>query len=354
MSIVTLISELMRFIKNYFRKIVLGAFLIGLLVAGGRYFINQLLNADRLTAYQYLSKVYQQDPASLQIIVTMEDGSIFSTASVFDEYFSTPAVVEKIEKQTGINFGEWLEAERQLEMFKTTSYRGGLAAVRDEASNVITLRFLVAEKTEDNLKIAKAYQDILEQEALPFLRGNKISIIQPAAQEEMLALDLIESIPSKETLTPYQSREAKNSIVYGILGLGLGFILATCLSLINHLRKGKIVYAFDYTWNLDDLHFILDRDQTRLNLPALIQTPKQVERLLVRQSNLQNELDVSVEAGELFTDPLVHHLADWTDNKEIDEIVLIVDSQLTDKKWFQEQTQLAQLYPARLKIIQVN
>ncbi|MBG9980851.1 hypothetical protein HZY91_07730 [Facklamia sp. DSM 111018] len=345
MSLVTIVSEFWRFFKDYFWRIMMGAVIVSVLTVGGRYFINRFLYRDNQEAYQQLSEIYSQEPASFQIVVTMEDGSIFTTAELFDAYFSAPEIVSEIEQKTGIQFGQWLEYEKQLEMYKTNEFRGGLAGIRDASSNVITMRFLVGKKTEDNLKIAKAYADMMRKEELPFLGPNKISFVQEPVKGEVIPIELTEEVPSQETLTPFRTAEAKSHFIYGILGLMIGTALTSLLCFLSHLGKKKIIYAFDYAWDYHDHHFMSQHGKEDKSLEQLIQTPTNIERVVLRQQS-KGDPDHS------FNNQLCS-LSDYKNEKRLDEIVILIQSHLTDKAWYHRERQLANLYPAQVKIIHI-
>lgn len=83
MSLLTILKELWRFIKDYSLRILLGAIAVALLAVGGRYYLtNVFVEEDQEQAYHYLSEVYAQTPASLEMIVTMEDGSIYTNSHI--------------------------------------------------------------------------------------------------------------------------------------------------------------------------------------------------------------------------------------------------------------------------------
>ena len=353
MSIVTIIKEFWRFTLNNLWRILLGALVCSLISIGGRYAIHHFLYRETDEAYRHLSQVYQQEPASFQMIVTMEDGSIFTTATIFDEYFSTPEMVKKVESQTGVKFAQWLEDEKALEMFKTNEFRGGLAGVRDQSSNVITLRFLVADKSEDNLKIAKAYCDLVEEESLPFLGTNKVTVIREPAQGEMIATDLVEEVPTEKTLTPYQSRNAKGNIVYGVLGFILGAMASFAILFLGRFFNKKIAYAFEYSWDLMDQHYIYDRHQSPGVLQGLIQSPHQLKRWVLAQTS--NGVQTAELVSEVLPESaqLYHDLSQAQPEQILDEMVILIYANLTEKEWLKQQMALARLSAKRLKIIQI-
>lgn len=356
MSIVTLISEAWRFIKDYKWRLLFGAIIVSLLAMTGRFFIHRFLYSDNLEAYDHLTHVYQQEPASFQMVVTMEDGSIFSTANLFDEYFATPAVVEEVENQTEIEFSKTLLAEEELEMYRTPQFRGGLAAVRDSTSNIITLRFLLAESAEDNLLLAQVYAERLQEESIPFLGTNTVTIIQEPVQGELVVPDLVDEIPTEETLTPYDTLNTRGTILYGILGIILGVFLTAGLSFLFHLARKTIHYAFDYSWDFNDHHLLVKRtDEThKNNIEQLIHTPANIRRLIVRQGVSSDEVDFINKDEKELLDITIAQLADYqgaVDQPE--EIVIVIDSNQTLKSWYREQYELAKLYPARIKILHV-
>lgn len=350
MSLATLIKEFWRFIKENLLRIMMGVVMVVVLVVSGRYFLNRWVRQDTRPAYDYLAEVYQQEPASFQMIVTMEDGSIFSTASLFDDYFSTPQVVQAIEEKTGVQFSDWLEAERTLEMYKTNDFRGGLAGLRDTASNVITMRFLVGKTSEDNLKIAQAYAQMVEEEALPFLDKIQATIIQEPALGEMVPIELTDEVPTDETLTPYQSKEAKGHILYGLMGAILGTLLVVGVLFVRQLFKKVINYAFDYTWRLEDTHLLVDHQRSPEEIQALIEFPSNQKQVIVKEDRFQDdEVLISDNQRQVRVTDLKHLDADFS----FDEIVIIIKSHLTTKEWFKDQMDFAHLYPCRVRIIHI-
>ena len=144
MSLTTVLNELWRFIKDKKLKILIGAILVSVLSVIGGNVIQRVIDQpteeeqistnngagptptmaeDLQESREYLSDIYEHEPANFEIFAQLEDGDIFINSFIFDEYFSLPEVVEEIENKTGVAYSDTLEHEKKLERFKTSRYR---------------------------------------------------------------------------------------------------------------------------------------------------------------------------------------------------------------------------------------
>ena len=355
MSLLTILYELWRFIKDYSLRILLGAIGVAILAVGGRYYLANMIDDNQVVAYNYLSEVYEQTPASLEMIVTMEDGSNYTNSHIFDEYFSNAKVIQQVEEATGIEFHQWRESEVELELFKTSGFRGGLAGIRDSSSNVFTLRFLVGKTSEENLAIAQAYADILEAGEIPFLGNSTISIITEPVSADLLPMEIYDSLATPETLNPFKSPSTPSYIVYCIAGLIVGAIGTVALSFVLRLSKKKIIYGFDYAWSVEDYHLLYHSERGNASsLQEFIRVPVKKNRVVLSQTNAEGILQPVLVAEELNGLLILNSLQELaTVNMVPEEIVILIHSNHTDKAWYREQAILADLYNVPVKIIHI-
>lgn len=354
MSLLTIIREFWRFLKDYRLKIILGSIVVATIAVGGRFYLSQMKATENQADYDYLEKVYEQTPALIEIVATLEDGQLFTNSHIFDEYFSRPEIVRQVEESAGIEFYQWYESEQALELYKHSGFRGGLGAIRDSSSNIITLRFLVGQSEEENLAIAQAYADILRKQPLPFLRNTEITIISEPAIGEIASFDMYENLASPETLNPFKSPSAPSIAVYGIAGLIAGAFLTTAAIFILRLNKKVITYGFDYVWSLEDYHLLYDRNDSngKSTLEEFLRVPIVPHRVILAQHHAESSLNTLLihpdQLGLVFLQG-IQELADV--QIEPDEFVILVQSNQTEKGWFQEQMLLAELYSIPVKII---
>lgn len=352
MSLATIISELWRFFKDNLVRIIIGAFVVSVITVGARYFITDILLSDRQEAADYLEGVYSQEPSSFKAIVTIEDGQVFSNPHLYDDYFTSPEVVAAIEAQTGIEFQQTIDSEHSLELVKTPTFRGSISAVRDNASGVFIFRILVGQTAEENLAIANAYRDLLISGDIPFMEKQTANIILEPMIGEVVDTEVYLSVPTIDTLSIYRSNNARSLIIYGVLGLIVGLILTTGLVFLQRIHKKKINYAFEYAWDLEDQHILIDHSHgsTVYNIQDAIRIPVVDSRWIVSQSALTEDFITDNTASERFVSKLQEIQTDETAPKQI---VIVIQANHTEKHWLKEQMTMARLYNLPLKLVHV-
>lgn len=356
MSLVTLISELWRFFKDYLIKILFGAIITAILVVGLRYLLTPDIDEEVVSHYDYLQNVYSQEAAEFQAIVVNEDGTLFNNSFIFDEYFSRPEVIEQIEAETDVALMPWYEAEMALELFKSRQFRGGLANIRNTSTDIMTFRFLVAPTAEENLKVAQAYADLLISADIPFITNHKISLIQEPVINEFLDLENIDSVPTETTLSEYAKPSLISTILYAVIGFVLGIFIMIVSLLFLRVFKKRINYGFDYTWQLEDQHLLLSHEHLNqgIDLDAFLKIPKVTQRVILSQTNQQFPVDFDwmSQEGTIF----LNRLQDVIESDlvvEPDEIIILIYAQQTERAWYQNQAELAHLFSVPVKIIHV-
>ncbi|MBG9981678.1 hypothetical protein HZY86_00965 [Aerococcaceae bacterium DSM 111020] len=342
MSILTIISELWRFFKEHFKRLLMWGLIGSLIVLGVQYGLNYFKSPEDLDAYNYLSEVYSQEPAEFEAIVTLDDGNVLQNSYLFDEYFTTPEVMQEVKDRTGVDVTRWYESEKLLGFEKSSLFRGGIAGIRNTSSGVITFRFLVAPTAEENLKVAQAYRDILTEGSIPFMENQTASIMVEPVIEELLDLELTPEVPTPETLKIFSGNGLLTNIIFAIAGFILGMILGLMYYFVRRLLDDDIQYAFDYTWNYDDLHQMLDQGQLNADTTEhFIQMPG-INSIVIGQDRIEAE-----EPAKVFS-----HLAETDSSIDpLSEIVLLVESGKTSKEWFREQYQAAKRYQLPIRIV---
>lgn len=374
MSLTTVLSEIWRFIKDKKIKILIGAILVSVLAVIGSTLIQKVtdqpskeeqvgtnngsststtLTEDLQESREYLTDIYEHEPAEFEMFAQLEDGNVFSNSFIFDEYFSSPEVVEEIEDQTGITYGDTLEHEKRLGLLKTSQYRGSIAGIRDTSSNIITIRVQVAESPEDNLVVANAFEDMLENNEVPFAEGLKITMISNSEIGEDLTegnLEMVSSPAALGTFAPADS-EGSSTILYAIAGFIMGLLITTLILFVIQLFKNEINYAFQYSWDFNDQHVLYLLDSVNNNrLVELLLYPEETNRVVTSQESpfVDELMDNNEELKNL------NRVSNLSLNKEQpEEVILFVESNQTDKEWYNEQYQIAELFDCQITIIQV-
>ena len=227
MSITTLLSQFGQFLKDNWGKLLLGTLAFGLLLTGWRYYKGTQAVHDNQAAYDHLAHTYSQEPASFQMVFMDPEGDVFTNSFLFDQFFEVDDIREQVEVETGVDIKAVIEAEKALDLVKTSFFRGGLAGIQDSSSGILTFRFLVGESAEENLAVAQAYKDIILDQGLPFTEHLEMFVVTEPVNEDFTHDDKIPAVASPKVLNTYMSPSRKSLIIYGVLGLLLGFVVTT-------------------------------------------------------------------------------------------------------------------------------
>lgn len=366
MSLLTIIAELWRFIKHNIFKIIIGAVIVMALTIGARLLLtNYIENSAMETAttqtsanaeitpeeieasYQHLMEVYEQEPAEFSFVGTNEEGLTLGNSFIIDEYLTRPDVLAEIEEASGVDITPTLEAEENVGLQKSRSFRGGVASVRNQSTEEITIRILIGKTPEENLAVAEAIYDYIQGENIPFLSNYELVFLSEPDIGEDLVLEENPMVPTSDVLAELVPQETNTQIVlYGVIGLVLGFIIATVVLFFAHLFSKKIVYAYDYNWDLDDYQTLVAED--KVNMQALnnwLMIPKEKNRIALAQYTDHSFIQ-DFSTNQL---PVANELVSSDQTPE--EIIIFIESGKTDKDWYQTQFELSKLYEARVKII---
>lgn len=369
MSLTTILSEIWQFLANNKVKIFIGALILSVLAILSSLFLPILMeqsmeevadeeqltqlssDEDAQASRDYLTNIYEQEPAEFELFIQLEDGNVFGNSFIFDEYFTSSAVVEEIENETGIEYSHTLAHEKNLRFEKTSQYRGSIAGIRNTSTNIITIRVQVAESSEDNFILAEAFSDKILGNEITFVEDLSITVLSEPSIGESLLENQLEMVSSPEvlgTLSPVES-EGRSMLLYAIAGFITGLLLTAVLLFIIQLFKTKITYAFQYSWDFSDHHFVVLKEKDKEQFNTIFLTPETNKKLLVAQeSPYVEQLTVNNQKVEYTTG--LSRLA--LNNAEVDEIVLLVENNITDKDWYNEQYRLAEMYDCQITIIQ--
>lgn len=366
MSLLTIIAELWRFFINNIIKIMIGAIIVMGLTLGARMLLtnyiensaigeatsetsaNAELTPEEIEAsYNYLATVYEQEPAEFSFVGINPEGLILGNSFILDEFLSRPDIVAELEEISGVDIAATLEAQENVGLEKSRDFRGGLAAVRNTSTDVITMRVLVGQTAEENLAVAEAIYQYIVGGNVPIYENYDITFLSTPDIGEDLIVEENMMIPTPETLSGLQPQETGGSLViYAVLGGILGVILSTVVLFVLHFFSKKITYAYDYAWEFDDYQILVDGE--KIDADALhnwLLIPADKKRVAVAQ-NTANEMIQEFASQHL---PVANTISAGTDTPE--EIILFIESGQTDKDWYKQQFELSKLYEARLKIV---
>lgn len=343
MSLSTVIRELWHFFLDYIWKFILWGIIGAVFLTFGHWLLAEHRESIDQEAYDYLEMVYSQEPAEFQALISLEDGEVFGNSYVFDEYFTSPEILNQMEELTDVPLNKWINSEHALELFKTSLFRGGIAGIRNTSSGVITFRFLVAPTAEENLKVANAYRDLLMAEnSIPFMESQTPTIMLEPMIGEVLDLEQVTEVPTENTLTIFNHQNLLTKMVVLIAGFIVGAGLSFVFYFIKRLLSDTIVYAFEYQWYYEDFH-------------RLIEQTDDLDTLMIK-----NSLPLEVIAQFPINNNAIHKSISETlhtivkDSDPGKECIIVIQSGQTTKEWYKVQFNTAKYYHLPLQIIHIS
>lgn len=345
----TLVSEFKRFLKQEKGKLIILSIILTVVI-----FLVQLVPfgksylADKNDKDNNIQETSIENPAIFEVYIEYETGSVFTNTLLLEEAMKTDEYIQAAEKATGIEISDLLDKEEETMYVKTARDRGVIGASRNEASNIWVISARVGTERE-NLRVIKYFYDLFKQEEIDLLQNKPYYIL---SEPRVLTDDELKSpeTPVEQDMTGVLS--AKNLIMYVVISILGGAVIATVIMLFIPFTRKKIQYAFNYSWNEDDTFILLPSlEENELEkvvlIPAvaskvfLIQHPQSFDQLASLQNKAAN---VQVEESVVHLDATTH----------VDEVIILVRPNITDKAWYNQQRELLKIYQAPLKVIQLN
>lgn len=286
------------------------------------------------------------NPAIFEMYIEYENGNVYTNTLLLEEALKSEENIRAAEAETGVEISDLLEFEAEVEYYKTQSDRGAVGATRNELSNIWIVIARVGSEQE-NLRVSNYFYDLIINDEIEML-GNKPTYIMSEPRvltDEELAdpninVDKGAKITNKST---FNLRKIFESLIIAVLG---GFVLGFVLILTVTFFQKKILYAFNYNWNEDDLFMLLDENNYQA-MERTIRIPNNTKRLVLLQNKEEfstlNQLDNLLVADNILNVDVSH---------EVEEVVIFVQPGVTDKKWYNQQKEFAKVYNAPVKIIQ--
>lgn len=354
------LNEILRFIKKYLSKIIIGGVLLGLLFGGLLYMRTQ--NNEQTTDelendLPTTSLENQVEPAYFQFYIVQPNGNIFTNFSVINKVFNSESVTDRVVDTTGIN------VERIEEIVKDRLEDEGVPPEEldeysvvevtiDDSSKILTAVFDSGNKN-NNLALANFYYEFLFNERLDILSENSLySIAEPTLIElsEDLEIDTEEQSPTQQT----NSFSLINFIINFIIGIIFSLLLLTVIFLIKELFSKKINFAFTYDRGKQEDFLIYDNSISSSDLVNyFIETPYSKGQIILSEYKL-NENIVSNEHLNLNTINNYQSMLNVEKISNIKEIIIVVIIDKTSRNWFEKQLELTKMKNIPTKIVQIN
>ena len=336
----TLFNELKRLMKEN-KKAYIGIMLALVLLLSGIILLPTLLNTfGNLKDSEEVSKQSHINPAIFEMYIEYDTGSSFTNTILLEQAMKKNEFIEGAEKTTGIEISDLLDYETEIDYPKSAKDRGVLGASRDEASNIWVFSANIGSQ-EENLAVINYFYNLFVNNEVELLQNKSRYIISEPrilTDEELLS----PTTPvEQEGNNQLSIKNILFSVILAVLGAAaLSFIIL----IIKSFTTKKIQYAFNYSWSEQDL-FMLNSKDNQISFNQMFKISSNRGQVYLAQE----PESINIPHAEI-----VDSITKYNVQGSLSEIIILVQPNVTDKKWYSQQRELLKVFPLPLKIVQMN
>ncbi|MDE1548157.1 hypothetical protein [Jeotgalibaca caeni] len=340
----TLVKEMKRLLRNQKKQFITFTFIFLTLLLLVQ-FIPLLIRyqAEQSEAQEETTSMSgTEKPAVFEMYIEYNDGGVYTNTLLLEEAIKTDTNIEAIEEATNVEISDLLDVEKETNYPKTARDRGVLGASRNEASNIWVFSSRVGTE-EENVRVLQSVYEMIENGEISLLQNKNTYVISEPrilTEEELANPEAL--IEVEGSVDPFSIRNIAVSFIIAVIG---GVAVAFFATLTLTFFSKKIKYAFNYNWNEEDT-FVLLNSQDRDAIQHTSVVPASRERVLLAQDADKMKDTSGLRVSE--------HVLQLDNQLEVEEVVLFVQPNITDKTWYNQQRELLKLYHAPIKIIQLN
>ena len=147
--------------------------------------------------------------------------------------------------------------------------------------------------------------------------------------------------------------------------MGLSVVLMIVVNIVKETFSRKLNFSFSYTTDEStDFNLYSSELGNNYETSKYLSAPGFTKKLLITQGDfpqlkgINDDVTLNEAKNMLEIDTTSFYIANELENNEemqqISEIVIVVESEKTDRSWFNEQKKVASLYDKPIKILQIN
>lgn len=277
--------------------------------------------------------------------------SIYAEHENFEPIANTTFMREVFRNQEVLDF-----VEEELGEELTPSIEFAIHIENIANSGIYELHFQRG-SLEESLELGLVVMDAIEEGIIPVLDTKTVSFIDQ--EPEVLVTDYSDYYDELDAGDISLRRLAREGVVFGLLGTGVGLILGLLIALINLIFNKHISSLYDYAREESDrivkLNHLHRKSEAQMIVDGMknINTPTDQMKILLydesTESSFENLFEKLTPNVLKFTD-----INQWPDNtKDISEVIILAKLNKTNKSWYDDQRVQLKGYNLPIKIIQL-
>lgn len=352
-----LFIEIKRFFKKYIKSILLVSILLTAVFS-----VLYLSSTDN-TSEEDEQTGALSDPelhdgnAYFKFYIEDENQLAFTNTVLLNQFIRLEENLSSISENTNTDLLEAYEEQKVSLELNPTDTVPVIEIRRDNQSQLMTL-YSRLDNPEDNIRVANYLFDQLSNNNVPVLEDKAIYLFtEPNLFEE-----------PEESATPkdvFSSLNIVETALVIIILFFLSIILMIAFFLLKEMFSKKLNFSFAYTTDESTEFALYSKElENTYEISKFLSAPGFTEKLLIHQNDVSqlktiyNDMSAEEPQDTLNIDTTVLYSCNTLENREemkqISELVIVVESEETDRKWFNEQKKVASLYNKPVKVLQIN
>lgn len=282
--------------------------------------------------------------ASFEVYIEQNNLGAFTNSYLIEAFLKQDDVINEIEKISNLSIAPVIDEYNEVNEIITTTDEDPINVSRNTSTNILTISFGIGTE-EENLKAAKAYYQWLESSEHQFFEDKKLFYI---SAPETLDTDTITN--------QVESFSIRNLVIRLVLAVFGGVILGIAIALAFVLFNKKIMYAFTYGWNEDDVFLNYSEDNNPKEIAHSLIQPNIGKKVILSEKSLDQELINDLKNMFQNENQLIFSsdVLDVDPSVTINEFIIVIKRKETTKSWYQDQRrQLKSYRSSTIKIVQI-
>lgn len=347
-------TEIKRFIKNNFGKVIVLSLIIGLIYTVVANTLMVQDSRDDTDETLEVTEELAENYTGFQVYIEYDDGRAFANTTLLEEYILQPELIEEAEASTNVEITSRIEELEATGFERSGEDRGVLGVIRGTYSDIFTVLINLGTDSE-NMEVAEFYVNVLTTGDVSFLESKELHVWS----EPQVLIDEEGDIPeTAELANGSDNTTIVDYVIDMIIGTVFGFIVSFLVILFWSLLRDRDLYSFTYNRGSDDVFLLFDKNKNNADEVAqLIVYPLNYDKVVIHHSHLPEELKTELNKkseGMQSSVSYVSKMADAPVKSEKTEVVIMIDSLQDSKKWYRKQRKLADTYHLPVKVVQIN
>ncbi|GAA0366569.1 hypothetical protein GCM10008932_18340 [Alkalibacterium iburiense] len=280
-------------------------------------------------------------PAQFDIYLEEELQGAFTNSYLLEIMLTQEEVIREIENMTQVDIETVLEefAEENETIYTPED---PINIERNTSSNLMEVTVNIG-SDEENLAVADAYTEWLEDNDLEFLSNKNVYI-----------LSYPDIIDEEELSMTVGQLSVRNVLIQAIVGIVIGIGIGIFVAVLKVLLSNKIRYGFTYGWASDEIYMKEDSGASIDKVAFDILNSDFDSLVVLSENDLDQTLKDKIVQYDSKNVKITKQISELPISEQYNEFVFLVKRNETTKDWYHSQRKDLKLYPdVRVKIVEI-